>query len=72
MRHRTICVELKSPRGFPAFVKTTRFSAPNRPFLNPFLVMRDRNFNDGGYCGKQTLNGSEHRHRNGRMKQRHD
>jgi hypothetical protein len=35
-----------------------RFSAPNRPFLNPFLLIRDRNFDDGGYCGKQTLNGS--------------
>ena len=24
------------------------------------------------YCGEQTLNGSEHRHCNGRRKQRHD
>ena len=26
----------------------------------------------GDYCGEQTLNGSEHRHCNGRRKQRHD
>ena len=26
----------------------------------------------GDYCGEQTLNGSEHRHRNGRRQQRHD